>query len=94
MIDEPLKDGVDGTTDRQRAVSKRSSYLERVHDLRETQAEAVAWKEHGFTDSSIARKMDSTKSTVKGWIDDVEDEFGIEAVVPKPEDERSDPLGS
>lgn len=74
----------DGSGDK-RYVRKRGEYLKRVSSLRENICEALAWREIGYSKSGIAKKMDTTESTVKSWMEEVEEEYGKDALETRPQ---------
>lgn len=59
-------------------VTQRANYLSRALELRKNEAEAVAWAEHVYSFSSIGRKLDTSKSTAKGWIECAMALYGLE----------------
>lgn len=92
MIDEPLKDAEDRPGKQEREATKRAQYLKRKHDLSEKQALAVAYSEMGYSAAGIAKRIDSTKSTVSGYLRYIAEEYGDEAVYPKMPGDRNGPL--
>jgi predicted RNA-binding Zn-ribbon protein involved in translation (DUF1610 family) len=48
----------------------------RANDLREPVAESLAWLELGYSASGAAKRMDRSESTVKSYLDDLQDQFG------------------
>lgn len=59
-----------------RWVTKRARFLVRANDLRQPVAESLAWLELGYSASGAAQKTDHSESTIKGYLDDLEDRFG------------------
>lgn len=51
----------------ERQATQRGRYLSQTTDLRLNEAKAIAWSELGYSNSAIAREMDTSKSTVSGW---------------------------
>jgi DNA-binding CsgD family transcriptional regulator len=75
----------------ERYATQRSSYLVRITNLRETEAEAIAYSELGYSDSAIASKMDTSQSTVSGWKERAMALYGLEIAHPLlPDEERRD----
>lgn len=89
--------GSDGGADADELINstpeQRARYLERTHGLREPVALAVAYRECGYSVTGIAAQIDSTKGTVSGYLRDVADEYGLEAIETKPASARQGPLG-
>lgn len=79
-----VSDGVD-----ERAITKRSQYIERTTDLRTSVAKSLAWREAGFPASSIARKVDSTKSTVRDRLRRTAAQYGPQSIETRTKDERT-----
>lgn len=79
-------------TTEERGVELRRQELEAYHDFDETTARVLAWSELGYSSNAIARKLDFGKSAVLTRLDDVEDQFGIEAVFTKIPEDRDGPL--
>gem|GEM_PF-6499019 len=48
----------------------------RANDLREPVAESLAWLELGYSASGTAKRVDRSESTIKGYLDDLNDRFG------------------
>lgn len=76
----------------ERAVTQRASYLARATELRNNEAEAVAWSERGYANSSIGRKLDTSKSTAKGWLERAMAQYGLEIAEVLLPDELEPPL--
>ncbi|MGB9966135.1 hypothetical protein [Halobacterium hubeiense] len=81
---------MDDDQEEERYAKRRANYLERHLDVRDVEAQAIAWSEMGYTDSAIAKKMDSTKGTVSNWQERVAVEYGQEVLFPQVREERGD----
>lgn len=55
------------STSDERKAKQRGRYLSKTTELRLNEAEAIAWSELGYSNSAIAKNMDTSKSTVSGW---------------------------
>jgi len=75
-----------------RLITQRANYLSRSTDLRENIAEAIAWSERGYARSSIARELETSKSTVKGWHERAMAQYGLEIVETLTGDQLEPPL--
>lgn len=64
----------------ERLAHERARYLERTTDLRAAEADAVAYAELGYSSSGIAKQIDSTVSTVRGYLARTVAGYGPEAV--------------
>lgn len=73
---------------RERQAAERAKFLSRTADISDREALAVAYREMGYSDAGIAECIDSTRGTVRNYLDAVADEYGVTAVQPTPEDER------
>lgn len=63
---------------------RRGRYLNRVHpELDERIAEAVAFRELGYSHSEIASKMDVTEHTARNWMESVAERYGSRAIETK-----------
>lgn len=82
---DPAPIDYDDEAARERYVAERARYLGRVTDLRENVCEALAWSELGTTASGTARRMGTSASTVRGWRDEVEAEYGWQALESRPQ---------
>lgn len=51
-----------------RAAEVRGRYLAQTSDLSDDQAEAVAWRELGYTAAAIARELDRAEGTIERWL--------------------------
>lgn len=71
---------------------ERPRYLDRVTDEQFTRrhCEALAWRELGYSVSGIAKRVDATEGTVRGWLDDWAAEYGNRVLETRP---QSDPVG-
>lgn len=80
---------MDETADDDRWATERARYLERTTDLRKKEALALAYSELGYSRSAIAdeERLDSTKSTVKGWHERIGAQYGIHALNAKNPDD-------
>lgn len=72
----------------EREAAERAEFLARTADLGDREAEAVAYREMGYTASGIADLMGSTVGTVRNYLDTVADQYGVTAVQPTPEGDR------
>jgi DNA-binding CsgD family transcriptional regulator len=52
----------------ERAAQVRGRYLAQTTDLTDEQAEALAWRELGYTAAAIARELDRAEGTVESWL--------------------------
>lgn len=77
--------------DRQNAI-ERARYLERKHNLPEITAYATAFAQMGWGANRTARAIGSTQSTVKSHLEDIEEQFGLQARVSKAPEHRTGPL--
>lgn len=81
------------TTDKrssERVATERASFLERTTDLTDREALALGYREQGYSSSAIARFMDSTKQTIKRYMDRIVVQYGLEAIETKPPDDHGD----
>ena len=64
----------------ERYVTMRSRFLARQPDLRKVEAEAIAWSELGYSRAGMAKedRMDTGKSTVKGYHQKAAALYGME----------------
>jgi len=85
----PATEAMDWRVDEERWVERRTQVLQRRDGLREVIAEAIAWHEIGYTSSGVAKQIDASQGTVRAYLDQVEDQHGLAAVLIK----RSDELG-
>lgn len=60
-----------------RAITQRANYLSRATDLRKKEAKAIAWTGRGYSWRSVARRLDTGKSTAKGWIERAMAQYGL-----------------
>ncbi len=60
----------------------RLDFLKETLGIRKGKAEAYLLSRRGYSSSGIAHRIGSTDSTVKKYLDELEDEFGAEAVYP------------
>lgn len=72
-----------------REANERARYLARYHGLRDPVAWTAALAQQGMAAPS---RIDSTESTVGDYLDQLEERFGIEAVIWQPPEERTGPL--
>jgi len=75
-----------------RRVTQRANYLARATDLRKSEAKAVAWSERGYANSTIGRKLDTSKSTAKGWLERAMAQYGLEIAEVLSPDQLEPPL--
>ncbi len=75
---------VDWRDDAERWVDRRMQYLERATKLDDTDAEIIAWSELGYSSSGIAKKVDLGESTVKTHLEEIAEQFGVEATYARP----------
>lgn len=66
-------------------------FLERQTGLRRSVVEALARSERGYTQSAIARGMETSEGTVGSWYDRVAVEFGLPALHPLYKDQYENP---
>lgn len=64
--------------DEERAVTQRARYISRTTDLRDKEAKAIAWTERGYSWTAVGKKLDTSKSTAKGWIERAMAQYGLE----------------
>lgn len=57
---------------------ERGRYVAATTDLRDAEAEAIAYSELGFSEGGIAKKIDSTTSTVGEYLDRAVAQYGPE----------------
>jgi hypothetical protein len=63
---------------------ERFDYLTEEIDLYWRRALALTLAENGFSHSGVAKKLDVTDSTAKGYFDDLEEQFSQEALHTHP----------
>lgn len=68
--------------DDDRYATQRATSLARITDLRRTEAEAIAYSERGYSSSGIAKRMDTTESTVKSYLERAMALYGLEIAFP------------
>lgn len=73
-----------------RAVEQRARYLDRTTVLRRREAEALAWRERGWSLSGIAKQIEAGETTVADYMDRVTARYGVRATFTKLRDERGD----
>jgi hypothetical protein len=72
-----------------REARERGRFIARTTALSGKQARAVAYAELGFSASGIARRIDSTASTVTRYLERAVAQYGYDTIYrPKPGDER------
>lgn len=76
--------------DPSRWVDRRSQYIVQEYGVRERLARAMSWSELGYSSPGIAKQLEVTEGTVRGYLDEIEERYGREAVYPKPADERGE----
>lgn len=71
--------------DEERWVKRRANYIERTTDLRKVEATALAYSELGYSNAGIAQKpsLDTSKSTVKSWLERIASQYGIHTLNAK-----------
>jgi hypothetical protein len=74
----------------ERAATVRGRYLARQSDLTDEQAEALAWRELGYTAAAIARELDRAEGTVNGWLDRTAAQYCLCAIETKWPAKRQD----
>ena len=74
--------------DEDRYTTRRTSYLARITELRRSEAEAVAWSELGYSYGGIAKMMDSSKGTVKQYMQRAMALYGLRISEPVMPDEE------
>lgn len=72
-----------------REVIERARYLERKHDLREPLAYTAAIAQLG---AAVPRRIGAAESTVGEYLDELEERFGTQAIMPKQKQHRTGPL--
>lgn len=60
--------------------SEHLDYLKITLNIRDGKAEAYLLSRMGYSSSGIANRIGSTKGTVEKYLDELEDEYGREAV--------------
>lgn len=86
----------DGDDDLERWVTQRAAFLTRATVLSQSEAEAVAYSERGFSDSGIAHRVDATAGTVTNYLDRAVARFGPEVRHSRPDpdaDRELTPVG-
>jgi hypothetical protein len=71
--------------DEQRWVDRRAQFLQREYGLRDRRSRTLAWSDLGYSSSGIAKRVDSTESTVRGYLDEASERFGPYAAWAKTE---------
>jgi len=79
-------------SDEHRQARKRAQYLARTTELDPDKCLVLAYSEMGYTTHGISniKHVDVTQPTVKQWLNDIADTFGILAVMPKMPEDRGD----
>ena len=70
-------------SDLETRANERARYIEATTDLSSSEADAVAYSELGYSESGIAKQIDSTASTVGTYLDRVVAQYGPEAAHAK-----------
>ncbi|WP_247005070.1 hypothetical protein [Halosolutus gelatinilyticus] len=78
--------------DEQRIVTQRANYLARSTDLRQNEAEAIAWTERGYSWNAVGRKLDTSGSTAKGWTERAMAQYGLSIAETLMPEELEPPL--
>ena len=66
-------------SDHERLAHERAQFLQRQTDLRPPEAEAVAWSELCYSDAGIAKRIDTSASTVGDYLERAVAQYGPEA---------------
>jgi len=79
-------------SDEHRQAQKRAQYLNRTTELDRGKCLVLAYSERGYSTHGIAniKHVDVTQPTVKQWLDEIAEAYGILAVMPKVPDDRGD----
>ena len=70
----------------------RYRFLTNQRDIYWRRAAALILSENGYSHSGIAGLLDVTKSTASGYLDDLEDTFGKDAIEAHPQSEPQEEL--
>lgn len=65
----------------------RVAYIGTIDGLRKKHGKALELAEAGYSHSGIAKKLDVTASTARGYLDDLQDMFGENVIESKPKSE-------
>lgn len=77
--------------DDDRYATQRGRYLAKTTDLRKPEAEAVAYTERGYSFDGVAKRMDTSESTVKDYMQRAMALYGLEITETLlPEEEPPD----
>lgn len=71
---------------------ERFDYLVETQGHRPCIAAALVLSEHGFSHSGIANRLDVTGQTAKGYLDDIQTEYGPQALDTHPQYDPVDSL--
>ena len=66
-------------SEHERLAHERAQFLQRQTNLRAPEAEAVAWSELCYSESGIAKKLDTSPSTVGAYLERAVAQYGPEA---------------
>lgn len=81
----------DGSGD-DRHANERAAYLTRRADLSENKALALAYRELGYSHSGIAKRCGVAESTVDGWMAEISDRHGRDALESRPQSNPTEGL--
>lgn len=86
-LDQPAPIDWNDEQQRERYISERVRYLDRIlnDDRKHRHYAALAWRELGFSTAGIAKRVDSTESTVADWLADWADQYGEVALEARPQ---------
>lgn len=71
---------------------ERYDYLNNKKDIYYMRIAALFLSEAGYSHSGIANELDVTESTSKGYLTDLKERFGKNAIESKPQINRTDEL--
>jgi DNA-binding CsgD family transcriptional regulator len=71
----------------ERYARQRSSFLVRTTDLREPEAEAIAYSELGYSISGIGKMIDTSGSTVQNYLERAMALYGLDIAEPAPKED-------
>jgi hypothetical protein len=74
----------------ERAAQVRGRYLARQSDLTDEQAEALAWRELGYTAAAIGRELGRAEGTIESWLDRTAAQYCLCAIETKWPAKRQD----
>ena len=85
--DESPNTALDWESEEDRFIDRRSLFIGSTTGLPDSVATALAYRELGYTASGIAKRIDRTESTVRGYLDDVAESLGFEVLETKLPDD-------